>query len=158
MIRKIYNYKKVQTNHIVWTIYTILFLSFSHNCHAQVHLDTSKVFTTEEDWSKSIDSLFYKGILDTTNDALVILRFKVHNSGKVLSVHVVRSANIDPSLFFRICSTIEDCYATPFLKNEIMKYQNHLVNNYLYLSLTRKFPKRVCQDKERAPTPGRKTN
>lgn len=140
--------RNAQMFHIMWTFYAILFLSFSHNGYAQVHLDTNKIFTTEEDWSKSIDGLFHKGILDSTKESWVLLRFKINENGEVLSSHIVRSANIDPSMYYSICATIEDCYHTPFLKNEVKRYQDHFVNGFLYFSLRRRFPKRSGQGQE----------
>jgi len=158
MNEKQIRYMSVQTNHIVKTICAILFLSFSHSCYAQIYLDTNKIFATEEDWSQSIDGLLQKGILDTTNDAWALLKFKVNRRGIVVSANIVRSANIDPSLFYSICATIEDCYDTPFLKDEIRKYQDHIVNGFLYLSLMRRFPKSSGLGLGHSPISEEKTN
>ena len=74
-------------------------------------------------------------------EAWAILRVKVDESGKVISAHIVKSANMDTSLFYSICATIEDCYITPFLRKEYMMYQDHLVNGYLYENFLLKIPK-----------------
>lgn len=140
MIRKQISYIIIQLNYVVWIICAILFLSISHNCSAQVYLDKNKNFKTEEDWSRSIDSLFLNGIIDSTMDAWALLRVKVDKRGMVKSAHIVKSVNIDPSLFYNICATIEDCYNTPFFKSEIKKYKDHLVNGYLYANIMRRFP------------------
>lgn len=141
MLRKQTNYRTIQSNLMIWAICAILLLSLSHNCNAQIYLDNNKTFKTEEDWSRAIDSLLLKGIIDSTMDAWALLRIKVDESGRVISAHIVRSANIDPSLFYGICATIEDCYSTTFLKGEIKKYQDHLVNGFLYVSNLRRISK-----------------
>lgn len=141
MVEKQINYRKAQSSHLLWIFFATLLLSFSHNCYAQNYLDTPKSFITEEDWSKAIDSMFYKGILDSTMDAWVLLKFKVDESGKVLSAHIIRSKNIAPALFYSICVTIEDCYNTPFLKEVVKMRREHLKNGVLNVSLMRKFPK-----------------
>lgn len=151
MVKKHINYKKALSNHLILTFFVILILSFSHNCYAQGYLDTNKSFTTEEDWSKAIDSLFHIGIVDSTLDAWAILKFKVDGSGKVLSAHIIKSANINHTLFYSICATIEDRYDTPFLKDAVKNYHNHLENGYLYVALKRVFPKTTGQDKRYTP-------
>lgn len=156
MIRKQISYIKVQTNQIVWTICTILFLSFPHNCDAQDHLDSSMFFKTEKDWSNAIDRLFQKGIINQTMDAWVLLRVKVDGNGKVISAHIVISENIDTSLFYSICATIEDCYDTPFFKKEYEMHQDHLVNGFLYENIMRKFSKSDGPGQESCTEPNRK--
>ena len=142
IVKKQINYRKAQSNHLSWTFFTIFLFSFSHNCFAQSYLDTNKSFITEEDWSTAIDSMFYQGILDSTMDAWAVLKIKVDESGKVISAHIIKSANIAPTLFYSICATIEDRYNTPFLKDVVKMYQEHLENGFLYVSLKRDFPKR----------------
>ena len=152
------NYRKEQPNHLIWTIFAILFFSFSNNCYAQIYLDTYKSFTTEEEWSQAIDSLFHNGILDPTMDAEVLLMLKIDESGKVLSVHIFKSVNIDPKMFYNICATIEDRYETLFFKKFVNDFQGRLENGALRAFLHRDFPKAESQDKELTPIPAEKTN
>lgn len=156
MIKKQINYRKTQTNQLLWSFFTMLLFSFSHNCYAQSYLDTNRSFMTEEDWSKAIDSMFHKGILDSTMDAWAVLRFKVDESGKVMSAHIIKSANIAPTLFYDICATIEDRYTTPFFKDVVKMYQEHLENGALYVALKRSFPKSAGHDKRHTSIPAEK--
>jgi len=149
MNKKQINFRKTRSNCLVWTFLAILLSSFSHKCNAQVYLDMNRSFISEEDWNKAIDSMFHKGILDSTVDAWAVLKIKVSESGKVISAHIINSANIDPSLFYNICATIEDCYDTPFLKNVVKMYQDHLENGILYVLQKRDFPKMRGQNLEK---------
>ena len=139
-MKKKKGHRRIQKNSMAWIICAILFLPFPHKSYAQVCLDTYKVINTQEDWNKIMDSLFYGGIVETSEEAWAVIRIKVDESGKILSAHIIKSANIETSMFYRICSTIEDCYYTPFLRNEYMTYQDHLTNGYLYANYMFKYP------------------
>lgn len=157
MVKKQINYRKAQANQLLWSFFATLLFSFSHNCYAQSYLDTPKSFITEEDWSKAIDSMFHKGILDSTMDAWAVLKIKVDESGKVMSAHIIKSANIAHTLFYSICATIEDRYNTPFFKDVVKRYQEHLVNGVLYVSQKRSFPKTAGQNKRHTSIPTEKS-
>lgn len=146
MNRIFIRHQKTKINHIIRSICAILFLSFSHNCCAQLYLDTNKTFATEEDFSKSIDGLFHKAILDSTKNAWALLMFKIDESGTILSAHIFRGENIDPSMFYSICATIEDCYDTPFFKKTREQFQEHTINGILRCFLKRDFPKSSSQE------------
>ena len=158
MVKKQLNYRKTQSNHLLRTFLTIILFHFSYNCYAQSYLDTPKSFIAEEDWSKAIDGMFHKGILDSTMDAWAVLKIKVDESGKVMSAHIINSANIAPTLFYSICATIEDRYNALFFKDVVKMYQEHLENGVLYVSLKRNFPKTTNQDKRLAPISTEKNN
>lgn len=132
MIIKINSNRKLQKFPIVCTVFAVLYLSFSNNCYAQIYLDTNKIINTEEHWHKAMDSLFYKGKIDTAMKAWALIRMKIDESGKIMSVHIIKSTNIDTSLFYNICATIEDRYYAPFLRDEYIKFQYRSINGFLY--------------------------
>ncbi len=90
-----------------------------------------------DEWYLLVDTLFKEAVIDSTKNANAMLILKIDSLGFVLSAHILNGQNLDSTLFYGICSKIEDCYSyslsIDLYNNLELRYKTLISEKYMYL-------------------------
>lgn len=110
---------------------------------------TQECYTIQRDvksnyeWSMLLDTIFRDAVINDSDDASALLILKISSSGVVLSAHIRSSNNLDSTVFYKVCSRIEDCYSYSFLAEMYRKledeYKRLISKEYMYTQYVYRF-------------------
>lgn len=111
-----------------------LLVVMSLSATAQQCYTVKRDVKSDEEFDILLDSLCREAVVDSTESSVLALRLKFDSLYHLMSVHVSYSRNMDSSFFYKICTTLEDCYTYYILFNGWYELRNKYISKeHMYI-------------------------